>query len=79
MGSSRGSVMLLGEGLLGLTVPLCPRGAMSNAIKGFGFTRHQLVFRGDGQRPDPRNGIRARVMAVQVVGAPCCWGRDCWG
>jgi hypothetical protein len=44
MGSSRGSVMLLGEGLLGLTVPLCPRGAMSNAIKGFGFTGHQLVF-----------------------------------
>jgi hypothetical protein len=46
MGSSHGSVMLLGEeGLLRLTVPLCPRGAMSNAIKRFGFTGHQLVFR----------------------------------
>ena len=46
MGSSRGSVMLLGEeGLLGLNSATLPTGAMSNAIKGFGFTGHQLVFR----------------------------------
>jgi hypothetical protein len=32
-------------GFLGLTVPLCPRGVMSNSIKGFGFTGHQLIFR----------------------------------
>ena len=45
MGSSRGSVMLLGEeGLLGLNSATLPTGAMSNAIKGFGFTGHQLVF-----------------------------------
>lgn len=43
MGLSRGSVRLLGEGLLGLTVLLYLWDAMSNTIKGFDFIGHQLV------------------------------------
>ena len=40
-GSSHESLMLLlGEGLLGLIMPLWPRSAISNAIKGFGFIGH---------------------------------------
>ena len=49
--------MLSGEGLLGLIMPLCPQDAMLNAIKGFGFTGHQLMFRWDGQWPDPRKTL----------------------